>query len=182
MRFKLIYMDNGATTKIDPDVLKVMMPFFTEKYANPSSSHSFGQDAKDAVDKARGIIAKSINADEHELFFTSGGTESNNWVLKGVAFAAKKENKEKNHIITTKIEHKSILNTCKWLEDNAGFETTYLDVDKEGFVSAEDVKKAITIMKLVQYRILKQLERPVKTLECFFIQMFVKVLLRQLLM
>ena len=112
MRFKLIYMDNGATTKIDENVLKTMMPFFTDKYANPSSSHSFGQDAKDAIDKARGRIAESINANDDEIFFTSGGTESNNWVLKGVAFAAKKEDKNKNHIITTKIEHKSILNSC----------------------------------------------------------------------
>ena len=144
MRFKLIYMDNGATTKIDENVLKTMMPFFTDKYANPSSSHSFGQDAKDAIDKARGRIAESINANDDEIFFTSGGTESNNWVLKGVAFAAKKEDKNKNHIITTKIEHKSILNSCKWLEDNAEFTTTYLDVDKDGFVNPEDVRKAIT--------------------------------------
>ncbi|MBT4541235.1 cysteine desulfurase [Candidatus Woesearchaeota archaeon] len=156
MRFKLIYMDNGATTKIDENVLKSMMPYFTEKYANPSSSHSFGQDAKDAVDKARGRIAKAIGADEHEIFFTSGGTESNNWALKGLAFAAMnagkidasgkkiKSGEHKNHIITTKIEHKSILNVCEWLKENAGFETTYLDVDKDGFVNPEDIKKAIT--------------------------------------
>jgi cysteine desulfurase len=148
MRFKLIYMDNGATTKIDEDVLKTMMPYFTEKYANPSSSHSFGQDAKDAVDNARAIIAKAIGANDEEIFFTSGGTESNNWSLKGAAFAAKNAKKDssgehKNHIITTKIEHKSILNVCKWLE-NEGFETTYLDVDKDGFVNPDDVKKAIT--------------------------------------
>ena len=140
MRFKEIYMDNGATTKIDPDVLKVMMPYFDEKYGNASSSHSFGQDAKDAMEKARGIIDDSIGADESEIFFTSGGTESNNWAIKAVAFA----NKDKgNHIITTKIEHKCVLNVCKWLEQ-FGFQTTYLDVDAEGVVNPDDIKKAIT--------------------------------------
>ncbi|MFH1440181.1 MAG: cysteine desulfurase family protein [Candidatus Woesearchaeota archaeon] len=156
---KQIYMDNGATTKIDPNVLKEMMPYFTDKYANPSSFHSFGQEAKDAVEKSRLIIAKAINADDKEIFFTSGGTESNNLALKGIAFSCKnrsdnksldqseknasKKNCTENQIITTKIEHKCILNTCRWLEEQ-GFKITYLEVDKEGFVNPEDIRKSIT--------------------------------------
>lgn len=157
MRIKEIYLDNGATTKVDTKVMETMLPYFTEKYGNASSSHSFGQDAKDAIEKARRVIANSIGADEQEIYFTSGGTESNNNALKGVAFAFKeafntesknknqtaKNNIIKNHIITTKIEHKCILETCNWLEKQ-GFTVTYLDVDKDGFVNTEDIKKAIT--------------------------------------
>ncbi|MBI4453576.1 cysteine desulfurase [Candidatus Woesearchaeota archaeon] len=144
---KEIYLDNGATTKVDTKVMEAMLPYFTEKYGNASSSHSFGQDAKDAIEKARRVIAKSISANDDEIYFTSGGTESNNNALKGVAFAFKSEPKSektnRNHIITTKIEHKCILETCKWLETQ-GFTVTYLDVDKEGFVNPDDIKKAIT--------------------------------------
>jgi cysteine desulfurase len=133
------YFDNGATTQIDPKAFEKMNLFFTEKYGNASSTHSSGWEAKDALESARSIIAKSINARESEIIFTSGGTESNNFAMKGIAFA----NREKgNHIITTKVEHKSILNTCKWLEKQ-GFKITYLNVDNEGFVRPKDLENAI---------------------------------------
>ena len=137
---KLIYFDNAATTKVDERVLKEMSPFFTEKYGNASSSHDFGLGAKDALEKSRKIIAKSIKADTDEIIFTSGGTEGNNLALKGLFFA---NYPKKNHIITTKIEHDCILQTCKWLESQ-GAKVTYLEVDKEGFVNPEDIKKEIT--------------------------------------
>lgn len=137
---KEIYLDNGATTKVDSEVLKEMLPYFSEKYGNGASLHLKGIEAKDALEKARKIIAKSINAEPEEIIFTSGGTESNNFALKAIAF----ENKDKgNHIITTKVEHKCILESCKWLEKQ-GFEITYLDVDKEGFVNPDELAKAIT--------------------------------------
>jgi len=134
-----IYLDNGASTKVDDDVIRVMQPYLTEYYGNSSSLHGFGIDAKNGLEKARKIIAKSINAEPEEIIFTSGGTESNNFALKAIAF----ENKDKgNHIITTKVEHKSILETCKWLEKQ-GFEITYLNVDKEGFVDLNELEKSI---------------------------------------
>lgn len=135
-----IYLDSGASTRIDPKVFELMKPYFLEKYGNASSTHGFGRDAKEALERARADIAKSIGAKPSEIVFTSGGTESNNFAIKSVAFT----NREKgNHIITTKIEHKCILNSCKWLASQ-GFEVTHLDVDEEGFVSAEDLEKAIT--------------------------------------
>ena len=140
MEEKEIYLDNNATTKLDPKALDAMMPYLTSKYGNPSSNHDYGQEAEDALLLSRKIIADSINANENEIIFTSGGTESNNFAIKGIAFA----NKEKgNHIITSKIEHSSILNICRWLEKQ-GFEITYLDVDEKGFVNPKDVEKAIT--------------------------------------
>ena len=140
MRFKEVYLDNGATTKIDPEVLKAMMPYLADKYGNASSTHTFGQDSKNALERARKTIAKSIKANSEEIIFTSGGTESNNFAIKGIAFA----NREKgDHIITTKVEHKSIMNICKWLEKQ-GFELTYLDVDSEGFVDPKNLESAIT--------------------------------------
>ncbi len=139
MRFKEVYLDNGATTKIDPKALEAMRPYFEKYYGNPSSIHTFGEKAGEGLEKARKIIAKSINAKPEEIYFTSGGTESNNLALKGIAFA----NKDKNHIITTKVEHKSVINTCKWLEKQ-GFKVSYLSVDKEGFVDPEELKSAIT--------------------------------------
>ncbi len=135
---KKIYLDNGASTKVEPKVVEAMLPYFTEKYGNASSLHSLGRDAKKVLEDSRKIIAKSINAKPEEIIFTSGGTESNNLAIKGIAFA----NKEKNHIITTKIEHDCVLESCKWLETQ-GFKVTYLDVDKEGFVNPEDLEKAI---------------------------------------
>ena len=136
---KRSYLDNGASTKVDERVVKAMLPYFTEKYGNASSSHSFGKEAKIALEDSRRIIAKSINAKAEEIIFTSGGTESNNLALKGIAFA----NKEKNHIITTKIEHDCVLESAKWLETQ-GFKITYLDVDKEGFVDLKQLEKSIT--------------------------------------
>jgi len=136
---KIIYLDNGATTQVDEQVVKAMLPYFTEEYGNASSTHTLGIKAKEALEKSRKIIAASIGAKPDEIIFTSGGTESNNLAIKGIAFA----NEKGNHIITTKIEHKCILNSCKWLE-KYGFNTTYLDVDKEGFVNPEELEKAIT--------------------------------------
>jgi len=127
---KNIYLDNAATTKVDERVLQAMLPYFNEKYGNASSQHLMGQEAKNALEKSRIIIAKSIKAHAHEIFFTSGGTESNNFALKGLFF---KNYPEKNHIIITKIEHDCIFIRCKCLELE-GDNITYLDVDKQGFV------------------------------------------------
>ncbi|MEA2038138.1 MAG: cysteine desulfurase NifS [Nanoarchaeota archaeon] len=132
-----VYLDNGATTIVDKEVEKVMLPYFDEKYGNPSSIHTFGQEAKAAIEKSRETIANILNADPSEIFFTSGGTESNNWTIKGVAFANKEKGK---HIITTKVEHDCVLESCSWLEKQ-GFEVTYLDVDEEGFVKIDELKK-----------------------------------------
>ena len=137
---KEIYLDNAATTKLDEAALKSMLPYFTEKYGNASSMHLKGNEAKKALEESRRIIAKSINANPNEIIFTSGGTESNNIALKGLFFS---NYPEKNHIITTKTEHDSILNACKWLEKQ-GAKISYLDVDKEGFVDYKKIEKAIT--------------------------------------
>ncbi len=128
-----IYLDNAATTPVAGEVLDAMMPYFTRKYGNASSLHSFGMEAKEALDDAREKIARKLNANPYEIVFTSGGTESNNLALAGAAFANRKSG---NHIITTKIEHSSILNTCRWLEKQ-GFEVTYLDVDEYGLVDMD---------------------------------------------
>lgn len=137
---KPIYFDNAATTKVDDSVVKEMLPYLTETYGNASSQHDVGIKAKEALEKSRKIIAKSIKANTGEIIFTSGGTESNNLALKGLFYS---NYPKKNHIITTKIEHDSILQTCKWLETQ-GAKVTYLDVDKEGFVSLEKLKEAFT--------------------------------------
>ncbi len=142
---KQIYLDNAATTRVDEEVIKEMAPYFDEKYGNASSQHFKGQEAKEAMEKARKIIAKAIGARSYEIIFTSGGTESNNLAIKGLFFA---NSPEKNHIITTKIEHDCVLNACKWLEKQ-GAEVTYLDVDEDGFVNSEDVKNAITDKTIV---------------------------------
>ncbi len=136
---KTIYLDNAATTKVDDEVVKEMRKYHSDSYGNASSSHIIGQEAKRSISEAREIIAKSIGASEDEIFFTSGGTEANNWALKGLFFA----NPSKKHIITTKIEHDCVLETCRWLESQ-GAKITYLNVDKEGFVNPKDVEKAIT--------------------------------------
>jgi len=145
---KQIYLDNAATTKVDEKVLKAMLPYLKEEYGNASSTHVKGIEAKNALEKSRSIIAKAINANKEEIIFTSGGTESNNFALKGLFFYNKDNNTGKNHIITTKIEHDCVLNTCKWLETQ-GAKVTYLDVDKEGFVNPDDVRKAITDKTIV---------------------------------
>ena len=137
-----VYLDNAATTKVDERVLKEMLPYFTENYANASSPHLEGNKAKQALEKARKIIAKSINANSYEIYFTSGGTESTNWALKGLFWKNQKLQTGKNHLITTKIEHDCILKTCERLEVQGG-KVTYLDVDKKGFINLEDLKKAI---------------------------------------
>ncbi len=134
-----VYLDNGATTMVDKEVVKAMLPYFTEKFGNPSSLHTYGQEAKQALEKSREIIAKKINALPEEIIFTSGGTESDNLAIKGVAYALKDKG---NHIITTKIEHHAVEKTCKFLEEDA-FKVTYLDVDKDGFVNLEQLKKEI---------------------------------------
>lgn len=132
-------MDHGATTPVDSVVLKAMMPYFSKKFGNASSLHQFGQEAAVALADSRKTIAKALNAEEDEIYFTSSGTESNNTILKGIAFANREKGK---HIITTKIEHDCILHASKWLESQ-GFSVTYLPVDKYGVVNPEDVRKAI---------------------------------------
>ncbi|RLJ06936.1 MAG: cysteine desulfurase NifS [Candidatus Aenigmatarchaeota archaeon] len=136
---KIIYLDNAATTPVAPEVMEAMKPFFSERFGNASSLHFLGKQAKEALEKSRGKIMKKVNAKEHKLVFTSGGTESNNLALKGTAFANKDKGK---HIITTKIEHDCVLNACKWLEKQ-GFEVTYLSVDREGFVDLNELEESI---------------------------------------
>ncbi|MCT8976930.1 cysteine desulfurase NifS [Clostridium sp. CX1] len=137
---KKVYMDYSATTYTKPEVLEEMLPFFTEHFGNPSSLYSMSDVPRKAVNTARERVAKAINAEKEEIFFTAGGSESDNWILKGIAFANKNKG---NHIITTKIEHHAILHACKFLEKN-GFEVTYLPVDEYGIISLEDLKNAIT--------------------------------------
>ena len=119
-------MDNAATTPLDEKVLEAMLPFFREKYGNASSIHEMGREAREAVEKAREIIAERLNAEPNEIVFTSGGTEANNLAIKGIALANKDKGK---HIITQVTEHACVLNACRWLE-KLGYEVTYLPVDK----------------------------------------------------
>lgn len=140
MKMKKIYLDYAATSPCDPQVLEAMEPFFFDKPGNASSMHSFGQEAKKGVEDSREILAASIGAKPEEIIFTSGGTESNNNVIFGAAEALKSKG---NHIITSAIEHHAISEPCGYLEKN-GYKITYVKVDKEGLVSPEDVKKAIT--------------------------------------
>ncbi|NFS22138.1 cysteine desulfurase NifS [Clostridium botulinum] len=137
---KQVYMDYSATTYTKPEVLEEMLPFFTENFGNPSSLYSFSDKTKKAVNLVRERVSKALNAEKNEIFFTSGGSEADNWAIKGIAYANKKKG---NHIITTKIEHHAILHTAQFLEKE-GFKVTYLPVDEEGFVSVEDIKNAIT--------------------------------------
>ena len=137
---KKIYLDNAATTPTAARVLEAMLPFFSQMYGNPSSLHAFGQEAKHAIEEARYIVAQFIGAEQEEIVFTSGGTESNNSAIKGVAYARRDKG---NHIITSKIEHHAVLETCHFLEKQ-GFEVTYIPVDEFGIVDPADVKKAIT--------------------------------------
>jgi len=136
---KRIYLDHAATTPVHPEVLKAMLPYFTEKFGNASTIYFFGREAKAAIEGAREQFAKAIGADISEIIFMSGGTEADNNTIMGVAYANKKKG---NHIITSKIEHHAVLETCHYLEKE-GFEVTYLPVDKDGLVNPEDVKKAI---------------------------------------
>ncbi|WP_291573520.1 cysteine desulfurase NifS [Clostridium sp. UBA4548] len=136
---KPIYMDYAATTYTKTEVLEEMIPYFTEFYGNPSSVYSISRETKKALDKARMRVAKAINADPAEIYFTGGGSEADNWAIKGIAFAHQNKG---NHIITTKIEHHAVLHACEYLEKH-GFEVTYLDVDAEGVIRLEDLKNAI---------------------------------------
>ena len=136
---KCIYMDNAATTQVYPEVFEAMKPYFTEFYGNPSSIYSFAGNSKKAVEDSRKTIADFLGARTEEIYFTGGGSESDNWALKATADAYGNKGK---HIITSKIEHHAILHTCEYLEKK-GFEVTYLDVDENGFVNPDDVEKAI---------------------------------------
>jgi cysteine desulfurase len=136
---KCIYMDNAATTQVYPEVFEAMKPYFTEFYGNPSSIYSFAGNSKKAVEDSRKTIADFLGAKTEEIYFTGGGSESDNWALKATADAYGNKGK---HIITSKIEHHAILHTCEYLEKK-GFEVTYLDVDENGFVNPADVEKAI---------------------------------------
>lgn len=136
---KKIYLDNAATTKTRPEVVEAMLPFFTERYGNPSSIYEFASQNKKAVDEARSIIAKSIGAETAEVYFTAGGTESDNWALKATIDAYSSKG---NHIITSKIEHHAILHTCEFLQKH-GYEVTYVDVDENGIIKLDQLKKAI---------------------------------------
>jgi len=135
---KRIYLDNSATTPVDSRVLEAMKPFFSKIYGNASSLHKFGREAKISMEESRAKVADVINAKREEIIFTSGGTESDNLAIEGICFA----NKQKNHIITSKIEHHAVLHTCQWME-RQGFEVSYLPVDKFGIVDPSAVENAI---------------------------------------
>ena len=137
---KRIYLDYAATTPTHPEVLKAMLPYFTEVFGNPSTIYSYGQEAREAVEEARSKIADLIGARDEEIVFTSGGTEADNFAIMGVAYANEAKG---NHIIITAIEHAAVIATCRFLEKK-GFTTTYLPVDEYGIVDPGDVKKAIT--------------------------------------
>ena len=136
---RLIYLDNAATTKVKREVMDAMLPYFSENYGNPSAIYTFAGQGKKAVDLAREQAAGLIGAKPEEIYFTAGGSESDNWALKAAAEAYKEKGK---HIITSKIEHHALLHTCEYLEKQ-GFEITYLDVDSEGKISGEKLKAAI---------------------------------------
>jgi cysteine desulfurase len=144
------YFDNSATTKIDEIVLKSMLPYLKENYGNASSIYSLGRDSREAIETSREKVAKALGCDSKEIYFTNSGTESDNWAIKGVAFA----NRDKgNHIITSSIEHHAVLHTCAYLQKQ-GFEVTYLPVQKNGVVDIKELKKAIrkeTILISIMY-------------------------------
>lgn len=136
---RTIYLDNAATTRTKPEVLEAMLPYFTEYYGNPSSVYEFSTPCKKAIAKSRETIADALGAKSNEIYFTAGGTESDNWALKATAEAYRDKG---NHIITSKIEHHAVLHTGEYLEKN-GFEVTYLDVDENGMVKMEELRRAI---------------------------------------
>ncbi|MDM7918443.1 MAG: cysteine desulfurase NifS [Methanosarcina sp.] len=147
---RLVYMDHAATTFIKPEVAETMLPFIRDHFGNPSSLYSIGREGKEAVETAREKLAKALGARSEEIYFTSGGTESDNWAVKGTAFARRKKG---NHIITIPIEHHAVLYPCEYLETQ-GFEVTYLPVDEYGLVDPEELEDAIredTILISVMY-------------------------------
>jgi len=137
MSERRIYMDNAATTATRPEVLEAMMPYFTQFYGNPSSIHSFGRDARRALENARKQVAAALNCEPREVYFTAGGSESDNWAIRCAL-----QNRKGKHIITSAIEHHAVLHTCEYMEKQ-GYEVTYLPVDEYGIVSVEEVRKAI---------------------------------------
>ncbi len=139
MSERFIYLDHAATTYVKPEVLEEMLPYFTEKFGNPSSIYSIGRESKKAVEEARDKVAAALGAESREIFFTGSGTEADNWAIKGAAYANRGKG---NHIITTMIEHHALLHTCQYLESE-GFEVTYLPVDENGLVSPKQVADAI---------------------------------------
>jgi cysteine desulfurase len=136
---QFIYLDNAATTRTNPEVVEAMLPYFTEQYGNPSSVYEFSNATKKAIAKSRETIADALGAKNNEIYFTSGGTEADNWAIIATAEAYQAKG---NHIITSKVEHHAVLHTCEYLEKR-GFEVTYLDVDENGVVKLEELKKAI---------------------------------------
>ena len=137
---KLIYLDNAATTKTAPEVVDAMLPYFTEHFGNPSSVYGFAAANKEVITKQREIIAKALGAKTEEIYFTAGGSESDNWALKATAEAYESKGK---HIITTKIEHHAILHTCEYLEKERGAKITYLDVDENGIVKLDELERVM---------------------------------------
>ena len=135
-----VYLDNSATTPIKKEVAEVMVEVINNNFGNPSSVHTFGQEVKPAVDKARHQVASIINAKPNEVYFTGSGSESDNWAIKGAAFALRNKG---NHIITSKIEHHAVLHTCEYLEKHHGFQVTYLDVNDKGLIDLEQLKNEI---------------------------------------
>src|SRR4030043_435601 len=137
----MIYLDYNATTPIDPVVREVMLPYLDEYFGNPSTTHAYGPPVKKAVEHARQQVASLIGATPEEVIFTSGGSESDNHAIIGAVLANTPKGK---HIITMRIEHPAVLNTCRYLEERTGFKVTYLPVDKYGLVALDDVRRAIT--------------------------------------
>ena len=134
------YFDNGATTKVKSEVVEEMMPYFSEHYGNPSSVYGLARDSKKAIEEARERVAKLIGAKKQEIYFMGCGSEADNTAIKGIAYANKRKG---NHIITTKIEHHAVLESCKFLEKQ-GFEVTYLNVDNQGFIDLNELRSNIT--------------------------------------
>lgn len=147
---KRVYLDYAATSPVKDEVLKEMLPYFSNIFGNPSSVYSYARESKKAIDNARDIVAATINAKAKEIYFTGSGSEADNWAIKGVASALKNKGK---HIITSKIEHHAVLHTCEYLEKE-GFEVTYLDVDENGFVNLADLENSIrkdTVLISIMY-------------------------------
>ena len=135
----IIYLDHAATTAVRPEVVEAMLPYFTDKFANPSGIYTFASHNKNEINASRDIIATSIGADSDEIFFTAGGSESDNWAIKAIADSYKSKGK---HIITSRIEHHAVLHTCSYLEKN-GYEVSYVGVDEKGMVNVDSIRKAI---------------------------------------